>query len=147
MAILNYTTKVPVQQTCNDIQKKLAKAGAKGILFEYDDSGEPHQISFSIDTAEQGLIYFQLPANIAGISKALSDDKKYRDEAHTRRVAWRILKDWIEAQLAIIEANMAELSQVFLPYAKTSSGETVYEMVKNKGFLQLTGSNGDKNDK
>lgn len=133
MAILNYTTKIPANRTVGEIQAKLAKAGARGVLCEYDDTGEPNSITFNIDTP-QGLIYFKLPANIAGVSKALSDDNAYRDEPHSRRVAWRILKDWIEAQLAIIEANMAELSQVFLPYAQTSNGKTVYEAIQEHGM-------------
>ena len=139
MPILNYTTKVPVSRTIQVIQDKLSKAGASGILCEYEN-GEPERITFSIDTPH-GLMYFKLPANIAGVSKALSDDGCYRDEPHTRRVAWRILKDWIEAQLAIIEAGMAELSQVFLPYAQTGTGETVYERVAS-GDLKLLGGGG-----
>jgi len=138
MALLNYTTKVPVNRTVGQIQEKLAKAGAKGVLCEYNDSGEPERVTFNVETP-QGLIYFKLPANIAGVSKALSDDGVYRDEAHAARVAWRILKDWIEAQLAIIDAQMAELSQVFLPYAQTDTGETVYERVAS-GNLKLLGN-------
>ena len=134
MPILNYTTKVPVNRTMAQIQDKLAKAGARGILCEYDTSGEPSQITFSIETP-QGVVYFKLPANVQGVSKVLSDQNKYKDESHARRVAWRILKDWVEAQLAIIEAGMAELSQVFLPYAQTGTGETFYEVVKSDKLL------------
>ena len=138
MPILNYTTIVPVNRTISEIQSKLAKAGAKGILCEYDDNGEPNQITFSVNTPH-GMIYFKLPANIQGVSKALSDDNCYRDEPHARRVAWRILKDWIEAQMAIIEAGMAELSQVFLPYAQTDTGQTVFERI-GTGDLKLIGA-------
>ncbi len=138
MPILNYTTKVPVSRSIAVIQEKLARQGAKGILTEYDTTGEPCQLTFSLDTP-QGLLYFKLPANIEGVSKALSDDGCYRDEAHARRVAWRILKDWIEAQLAIIEAGMAELTQVFLPYAQTPGGETVYELFQQDNLKLLSG--------
>lgn len=70
MAILNYTTKVPVNRTITELQTKLAKAGAKGVLCEYDCAGEPDQITFSKDTTH-GLVYYRLPANVAGVSKAL----------------------------------------------------------------------------
>jgi len=33
---------------------------------------------------------------------------KYRTREHAARVAWRICKDWIEAQLAIVDAEMAD---------------------------------------
>lgn len=136
MAILNYTTKVPVDRTLSEISKKLVKSGARGILTEYNDNGDADGVTFNLVT-DKGLVYYTLPANAAGVSKALSDDGCYRDEAHARRVSWRILKDWIEAQLAIIEANMAALEQVFLPYAQTSNGETVYERISNEGLLLL----------
>ncbi len=53
-------------------------------------------------------------------------------------MAWRICKDWIEAQLAIVEAEMADMVEVFLPYAQTESGETVYEQLRGRGFPALT---------
>lgn len=136
MPILNYTTKVPVDRTVNEIHKTLAKAGAGAILSEYDGSGQISHISFRVDNSG-GPIHFRLPANIDGVSDALKLDKAYRDDAHARRVAWRILKDWIEAQMAIIEAQMADLEQVFLPYAQTSSGETVYDRYIEGGFKLL----------
>lgn len=139
MAILNYTTKVGVDKTVNEIHKILTKSGANAILNEYDKAREIEAISFRV-TTPQGEIYFKLPANVGGVEKALRKDKQFRDEKHTRRVAWRILKDWIEAQMAIIEAQMADLAQVFLPYAKTSNGETVYERMISDGgkFLAIT---------
>lgn len=138
MPILNYTTDVPVDRTINEIQKKLVKAGANAVLCEYDDAGNISHVSFKVND-KQGPIHFRLPANIQGVSAALSKDRVYRDEAHARRVAWRILKDWIEAQLAIIDAQMAELAQVFLPYAQTNTGETIYELFQQQGLKLLQG--------
>lgn len=138
MPILNYTTKVPVDRTVNEIHKILAKAGASAILSEYDASGQLSHVSFRVNH-KHGPISFRLPANIDGVSDALRSDSVYRDDAHARRVAWRILKDWIEAQMAIIEAQMAELTQVFLPYAQTPTGETVYERLIDGGLKMLTG--------
>lgn len=138
MPLLNYTTKIKPEKTIGEIQAKLAKAGARGILCEYDSSGQPESVTFSMDTPN-GMTYFQLPANIPGISKALHEDNSYKDEEHARRVAWRILKDWIEAQIAIIQAGMAESSQVFLPYAKTNNGKTVYEALKDTDIKMIGG--------
>lgn len=141
MPILNYTTKVGVPATTAEIQKILTKYGAKSIMMDYDDAGIISAVSFKV--VEKGNpIYFKLPADIAGVSAALKRDGEYRDEDHSRRVAWRILKDWIEAQMALIDAKMAELPQVFLPYAQTSTGETVYERMKGSEFKLLGGPNG-----
>ena len=81
MPILNYTTKVPVDQTVNQIHKILAKAGASAILSEYDGTGQISHISFRVNH-DQGPIHFRLPANIDGVSNALRADKAYRDDAH-----------------------------------------------------------------
>jgi hypothetical protein len=137
MAILDYTTKISANQTVNEIHQILAKAGANAILNEYDSAGDISAIRFRVPT-KQGQIYFQLPANVAGVSNALKKDREYRDEAHAKRVAWRIVKDWIEAQMAIINAQMAELYQVFLPYAQTNNGQTVYERLQTDGLKMLS---------
>jgi hypothetical protein len=33
------------------------------------------------------------------------------------RTAWRIIREWVQSQLALVEVNMATISQIFLPYA------------------------------
>lgn len=138
MPILNYTTKVPVSQTMADIQKTLVKAGANAVLSEYDPAGNVTAVSFRIETVH-GIVHYRLPADTEGVVRALKKDREFRDYAHAHRVAWRIVKDWIEAQMALIQAQMAELPQVFLPYAQTNNGETVYERIKQSGLMLLEG--------
>lgn len=142
MPILNYTTEISAEKSIAEIQKKLAKAGAQAVLSEYDDEGVVTHVSFRLMTAH-GPIFFRLPANVEGVHKALQKDKridrpKYRTREHAARVAWRICKDWIEAQLAIVEAELADMVEVFLPYAQTETGETVYERMRDKGFKAIT---------
>ena len=104
MAILNYTTSIKTEKTASEIQKKLAMAGAKAVLSEYDDGGVMYAMSFRI-----GTLTFLLPINIDGVHAALKTDqrvpKRLQSREQAARVAWRIIKDWIEAQIAIIEAG------------------------------------------
>lgn len=140
MAILNYTTSIKTEKTASEIQKKLAMAGAKAVLSEYDENGIMCAMSFRIQT-NAGLLSFRLPINIDGVYQALCRDgvrSGLQTYAQASRVAWRIVKDWIEAQLAIIEAGQAEMVQVFLPYAQNQTGQTVYEAISQNGFKQLT---------
>ncbi len=141
MAILNYTTSISAEKTAMEIQQKLAKAGAQAVLCEYDDEGVMCAMSFRQNTPH-GVIFFRLPAQMDGVYKSLTKDSKVPKKLKTReqaaKVAWRILKDWIEAQLAIIDAGMAEMTEVFLPYAQDASGSTVYQSIKNKGFGAIT---------
>lgn len=139
MPILNYTTQIDAEKTVTEIQKKLAKAKAQAILTEYNDDGILNAISFRMVTPH-GVMTFRLPANIEKIYVLLQrqgDRPKYRTMAQASRVAWRILKDWIEAQLAIVEAEQAEMVEVFLPYVQNSKGETLYQSLANGGFKQL----------
>ena len=137
MAILNYTTKVSVVRTVSEIHAILLKANATAIQNEYVD-GVIKEIAFRLNTPE-GMIFYKLPANVAGVGGAMKRDRvKHPDmEAQAARVAWRIVKDWIEAQMAIVQANMAEVAQVFLPYAITSTGQTVFERLKEGGAGSL----------
>lgn len=52
-------------------------------------------------------------------------------EAQALRVGWRIVKDWVQAQMAIVESELAKMVQVFLPYAVTKQGNTLYEMIQS----------------
>ena len=143
MAILNYTTTISSEKTAMEIQKKLAAAGAQAILCEYDDNQTLSCISFRAETPA-GMLTFRLPAQLDGVMRAMVGDpnvpKRLKNREQASRVAWRILKDWIEAQIAIIEAGMAELAQTFLPYAQDNTGKTVYELVSQSGFKSLRGS-------
>lgn len=141
MAILNYTTSISTEKTAAEIQKKLASAKAQAVLCEYDDDGVMCAMSFRIMTPH-GMISFRMPANTQGVHKALKSDdrvpKKLKTKEQAARVSWRILKDWIEAQLAIVNAEMADLTEVFLPYAQGESGQTMYEAMEQSGFKALT---------
>ncbi|WP_375435068.1 hypothetical protein [uncultured Hymenobacter sp.] len=142
MAILNYTTTIAAGKTTQEIQMLLAKAGAQKVLVDYETSGsgEPVAITFAVAVGpEQTLWWFTLPSNWQGVLKALTKAQvawKYRTEAQARRVSWRIIKNWCEAQLAIIEAGQAGLAEVFLPYAQTPSGDTLYKAIES-GSLKL----------
>lgn len=141
MAILNYTTSVPAERTCQEIQKILVKAKANAVLFDYSGDSLLTSISFRINT-EHGEIGFKLPSNAKAVLMVMQNDKAIKNTSktpeHAQRVAWRIVKDWVEAQLAIIEAGMATLPQVFLPYAQTPQG-TVYECFERNGAQFLLG--------
>lgn len=145
MAIKNYTTDVPVNKTVSEIHLMLADHGAKRILFDYGADSKVTAISFTIETptGEQAV---RLPANVERVREVLRQQKNNprnrnrsqiddsRDQAE--RVAWRIVKDWLAAQLAILETEMVDVQQVFLPYFLNRQGQTLYE-VYSSGSLML----------
>lgn len=141
MAILNYTTTISAEKTAGEIQAKLAKAKAQAVLCEYDDEGVMCAMSFRIMT-KHGVVSFRMPANTAGVYRALTKDprvpKRLKTKQQAANVAWRVLKDWVEAQLAIVEAEMADIAEVFLPYAQGSDGRTLYAALESQGLRALT---------
>jgi len=139
MPLLNYTTSISAQKTVDEIMGILAGHSAKAILMNYDNDGQIESLSFQIATP-QGDIGIRLPVDPDAVLKVMSRQgvpRKYLDRAHAIRVAWRIVKDWIKAQMAIVETEMVRIEQVFLPYWITPSGKTLYAHLVDTKF-QLT---------
>lgn len=126
MPLLNYTTKVDVHTTLGAIQGQLVKHGARKIMQDYDDAGHITSLSFMIETP-LGMRGVRLPANVDAVHKVLARQKVKCDRDQAERVAWRIVKDWVEAQMAILESEMVQMDEIFLPYMLNSVGQTVYQ--------------------
>ncbi len=136
MPLLNYTTKVNVFTTLGEIQGILVKHGAKRIMQDYDNAGHIVALTFGIETPG-GLRGVRLPANTDAVQAVLTRQKVKCDREQAERVAWRIVKDWVEAQMAILESEMVQLDQIFLPYMVNDKGQTVFEVYrKNQLFLE-----------
>jgi len=139
MAILNYTTQIDSYKTLVEIQKILAKHGATKIVMDNDKQGNPVSLTFCINWSG-ALTAFCLPCNFVGVLAAMRKGrapKKLCTEAQALRVGWRIIKDWIEAQMAIVEAEMATMQEVFLPYAVTKDGTSLYKHIEGNKQLLL----------
>jgi hypothetical protein len=129
MAILNYTTQVNANKSVGEIYAILSKAKVQEIATDFED-GQPSGIRFKLIYLEQP-IYFRLPCNVDGVLKSLCRAKgvpnRLRNREQARRVAWRIIKDWVEAQSAIVEAQQAEMTEVFLPYVINENNQTLFQ--------------------
>ena len=138
MGLLNYTTQISPEKTIAEIEKILADHGALKILKDYE-AGKVVAISFMVET-EKGMLPFKLPMNEDAVMQVINNQTKeyskgrlvvpkkfYGDRDQARRVGWRIMKDWIEAQMAILELQMVKIDQVFLPYMQDNQGKTVYD--------------------
>ncbi len=141
MAILNYTTSIACEKTIMEIQKCLVKHGATKIVTDYTDQ-TPTAVTFCL-ILNGKLTAFLLPANYSGVLESMKSDSKIPrrllTDEHALKVSWRIVKDWVEAQMAIVEAQLADVAEVFLPYAITKSGTTLYKEIESNGMLLLKG--------
>lgn len=139
MAILNYSTTVEAYKTVSEIENVLVKHGAKSIMKNYD--GEfIIGLSFLINNGIND-IPVKLPIKTEECLKILENEKKKgtknikATKEQAERVAWRILKDWVEAQMALLDIQMVKFEEIFLPYIETKGGKTVFERLKEKQFL------------
>lgn len=134
MPLLNYTTKVNTYTTLGEIQVQLVKHGAKKIMQDYDDQGHITALTFLINTPS-GPRGVRLPANVDAVHKVLTRQKIKCDREQAERVAWRIVKDWVEAQMAILESEMVQMDEIFLPYMVNNNGQTLFESYRNNQLL------------
>ena len=113
-----------------EIQAKLASIGATAVSVDYEE-GSPSALMFLLPF-KWSHFSFRLPANWRGVYNKLIQDpnvpRTLRTYSQAQRVSWRILQDWILSQIALIEAEMAQPSQIFLPYIVSDSGRTLFQM-------------------
>lgn len=151
MNVLNYTTKIAAAKTIGEVQTLLASHGASRIAVDYE-GGQPSGLTFALVTPH-GPRLFTLPVNVEAMHRLLiaEDDagrlrsggmsaavRRSREQAE--RVAWRVIKDWLAAQLALVRTEMAGLDQVMLPYLHTEDGRTLYAAYRDHEHLALEAS-------
>lgn len=140
MAILNYTTTVDSFKTVSEIEYILMKHKAKSIMKNYDGESITG-LSFLIDTGVQ-QIPVRLPVKVDECLKVLKKEKRENPRKQIKdtreqaeRVAWCILKDWVESQMALLDIEMVRFEEIFLPYIETNNGQTIYERLEERQFL------------
>lgn len=130
MPLLNYTTTVPATRTISQVQQLLVRAGASQVLMDYAD-GKATGIRFVVVTA-RGARAFALPVQVDRVAAILQRDRalppRLKTPEHAERVAWRIIKDWLEAQLALIASEMVDLDEVMLPYMLAADGKSMFDL-------------------
>ncbi len=134
------TTKIEACQTVGEIQSILGRYGASAILTEYDNN-EVTSVSFKIKL-NSNYIPFRLPCRWQPILEKLKSRRKRKSykrsiEAQAKRVAWRQILRWIEAQLALVDTEMVQIQEVFMPYLQMNTGETLYEKLNQTQFKMV----------
>lgn len=145
----NYTSSVAAENSRAKIEKCLVDAGASDISKSYDSNKVCQAIRFRMEVKGQA-VFFQLPANVEACFKVLWAEIK-RPNANTKanvlqqaeRTAWKIVSDWVEVQLAMIQLEQAKALQVFLPYVyDPQSNTTLYDRIEsNTRLLNIGTSN------
>ena len=133
------STKIEPEKTVSEIMKLLSKQNVKRIMTVYE-GGEIVGLTFFIVHGDDELP-FKLPVRWQPVLRYMMDDRHTpshlcrNDQA--KRVAWRLILRWIEAQLALVEIDMADIKEIFMPYLITVEGVTLYQMMEAKSFPAL----------
>ena len=140
MPLLNYTTKVPAEKTATEIMALLSRKGATQVMMEFGPEGQPVGLKWRVVSAH-GPLSFALPVNVEAVFSVLTQQRILPTNTQSRReqagrTAWRILKEWVAAQMALIETGMVDMEEVFLPYMLTGD-RTVYQALSEDKFRAL----------
>jgi hypothetical protein len=135
------STEIEAVRTMSQIQEYLVRMGANQIATQFDEkTREPSALYFTM-TIRGNSVPFQLPARVEPVFKIINGDgwgrDKVRDMAQAKRVAWRQIYRWIQAQLSLIETGMVEAEEVLMPYIQVAPNETLYQRAVSAGFQKL----------
>ncbi len=141
----NYTSSVSAAKSVAFIESKLVANGAQKILKQYNIKGKLTGICFTLPVDGNDVL-FSLPARVSNCERVLTANLSSRAQPVTRkkvpeqaeRTAWKILSDWIEVQMAMIDLAQVDPMEVFLPYVYDPIKEqTFYQIAKEKKFKAL----------
>ena len=147
--IKNYTSGVPVDRTMAKIESVLVHGGAVNIMKDYH-AGQIVAVCFFVNEPATGKrLAVRLPANTEAVYQTLRAAVKRprpgtleRLKEQAARTAWKLMQDWVEVQISLIQMNQAEFLQVFLPYVWDGK-RTFYNVLKDTGFKMLTAGRPD----
>jgi hypothetical protein len=157
MPLLNYTTEIPASRSRGEIIEILERAGASAIGLEYAGDRSVDAIKFVLDTKQFGRVPYVMPANVGAVILTLNAEIEretamlrqrtilkrriptnlHNNKEQAERIAWRIAKDWLEAQIALTQIGGAQIEQVMLPYADMGGGRTFFHALVERGSLAL----------
>ena len=118
MNLKNYTSTVPPERTAARIEDRLRLFGATSVSKEYS-GGKIAALTFRL-VVDERPINVRLPIDVQAAKKVMQENRRrYTSnlEDQAERTAWRLMQDWVEIQLALIQLHQAEPLEVFLSYA------------------------------
>ena len=98
--------------------------------MEYDDRGSIKGLRFVLPILGKEAS-FSLPVRTDALLKYCGNDRE-----RARRVAWRQLLRWVQAQLALIDVGMVKAEEVYTPYLLESGGRTLFERMIESQFKE-----------
>ena len=146
-AMFMETTTIAPEKTVAQITQLLTQYNVAAVLLDYEHGGKVAAVSFRLSVGQNNQIPFRLPCRWQAVKAKLAAARKKATRGDTlddwaRRVAWRQVLRWLEAQLAMVDTGMVKMEEVMLPYAQLGmSGSTVYEAISGNGYQAIADKN------
>lgn len=102
---------------------------------KYGDGGKVLAVTFALDCCGM-LRGLRLEAKPDGVLSVMAKERTKCDPAQAERIAWRNVKDWIAAQIALVETEQATMDELFLPKLVDQNERTLYDAFQS-GRLML----------
>lgn len=130
-SVVAYTTTIDPMKTATECIALLAKRGATDIGMSSDGDGTPTGLMFVVAT-KWGRRQFTVPVDLARTERTLKESVKrgkiaprYGTPEQSRRVAWRVVYHWLEAQMSLVEIGAQDLEDAMIGYINVDHGKTL----------------------
>lgn len=141
--IKNYTTQLSDAQIFEAIGKTLSSHKARRVTFDYDDAGRAVAIEFIVEVGKESCA-FRLPARFQKAEPLVAQARKAARLAASGpalsdalyRVVWAVIRDWLDAQMALIDIGPSSIEEVFLPYL-VEGNKTLFERFAEQRALPM----------
>lgn len=141
--IKNYTSQIAMEASVSRIERLLVRSGGNNILKGYDKDRELESLQFSM-LINGNTVLFKIQAHRDVISKLmLAEYTRPTAKSHeiiaeqSGRTAWKIISDWVEIQLTMVQLEQMEMAEAFMTKTLNSKGQTFFEVIKKDGFKLL----------
>jgi hypothetical protein len=64
--------------------------------------------------------------------KAKMSRDRFCSRQHAANVAWRVAREWLLAQLAMVEASQVPIEEIMLPYLQVNETQTLREAYRER---------------
>lgn len=148
MKIYMGSTRFTVKQSLSDVTEILHRFNATAITQEYDPATkEINGLTFTVPVRGQKECY-RLPLSWDGIFTKIQAEYKRAssrtanaksDMELARRIAWRQLFMWLQANFALLDLSMVEPGQALMPYLLPHQGakHTAWEVMAAGRYREL----------
>ena len=134
--VRNRTSAVPDGKSIAMIQDRLRSIGADEVTIKYATWGDDRYVgalSFSVDVGGK-MVSYRLPAKVERIYEVFIEGFEFTDTqlekkfAQAKRTAWKLIFEWIDIQVTMIQLGQVEAAEVFMPYMIVSwDGTTLFD--------------------